>query len=70
MMIPKDKGERGVIIEFKVADSEARLDAEAQAALEQIKAKNYPAELEAQGVTAYTQMGIAFFGKKVKVTGF
>lgn len=69
MMIPKDPSERGVIMEFKVAQSEEALDAEAQAALDQIAEKKYPAELEAQGVTAYTLLGIAFFGKQTKVVG-
>lgn len=69
MMIPKDTTERGVIMEFKVAEDEASLHDEANTALEQISAKSYGAELEAMGVTAYTQMGIAFNGKQVAIVG-
>lgn len=69
MMTPKDLNDRGVIIEFKVSDSPESLDEDAQTALDQIGLKKYPAELEAQGVRAYSQIGIAFCGKSVKVIG-
>lgn len=65
MMIPKDPSENGVIMEFKVAAHESSLDDEAQAALAQIKGKNYAAELIAQGISSYIRMGIAFNGKQV-----
>lgn len=69
MMIPRDVKERGVIMEFKVAESEAAMDSVANAALAQIDGKQYVTELEARGVTAYLKIGIAFFGKQVKVVG-
>lgn len=67
MMIPKDTNERGVILEFKLATDPTNLDEQAEAALAQIQAKDYAAELKAQGVQAYTSLGIAFCGKEVRI---
>lgn len=67
MMIPKDKSERGVIMEFKLTKDKSKLDEKVQAALDQIKAHNYAAELHAQGIVSVTELGIAFCGKQVMV---
>lgn len=68
MMIPRDSSEIGVIVEFKLADSPETLEEEATRALAQITVKDYAAELKAQGVTRYNQIGIAL-GKQIKVVG-
>lgn len=69
MMIPKDRGEPGVILEFKMADSLEALDEALAAGVEQIKEQNYRAELEAQGVETIREVAVAFCGKVVRVAG-
>lgn len=67
MMIPKRADQRAVIFEFKSADSTDALEHVAQNALDQIEAKDYRAELYAQGFQAITELGIAFYGKQVHI---
>ena len=74
MLIPRRKGEPGVVIEFKslnADEGETGLEDTAAAALGQIAAKNYAAELKAQGVAPASifAYGIAFQGKEVLVRG-
>ncbi|MBQ3971861.1 MAG: PD-(D/E)XK nuclease domain-containing protein [Selenomonadaceae bacterium] len=57
----------GILMEFKVADSEAELPAKAQEALTQIDHMNYPAEFRAQNVNDVWKYGIAFCGKKTQI---
>ena len=47
--------------------NEDELATEAQAALQQIKDRDYDAELRAQGVEQVLHYGIAFCGKRVQV---
>ena len=54
----------GVIMEFKVADSEAGLEEKAREALQQIEAKKYLAEFNQRGINSVWQYGISFWGKK------
>jgi hypothetical protein len=65
MIVPKDKTQLGIIIEFKVADSEKELAAAADEALQQIAARHYAAQLQQEGVTRLLELGLSFYGKKV-----
>ncbi len=56
-----------VIMELKVADTFAQLDSSAREALEQIKQKQYDAELKLEGYHTFTYYGIAFFKKLCRV---
>ena len=71
MLIPKNKTNNAIILEFKVQepDMEKTLEETVQAALEQIKEKNYDAELLAQGMerSRIKHYGFAFVGKKVLI---
>ena len=66
-IIPKDKSKTGVIMEFKTAEKEEKLEEAARIALEQIKRKEYMSEFE--GIKLMQIYGIAFCGKKVKLIG-
>ena len=75
MLIPLDKDkDPGIVIEFKTLNSargEKELGDAAAAALEQIRERNYAAELLARGIPAERihAYGIAFQGKSVLVAG-
>ena len=56
-----------VIMELKVADTFAQLDSSAGEALEQIKQKQYDAELKLEGYHTFTYYGISFFKKLCRV---
>lgn len=66
-IFPKNKGRAGVLMEFKVAKTEAELQKEAEAALQQIAEMDYLAEFREQGVENVWKYGIAFCGKKLKL---
>lgn len=59
----------GVLIELKAEKdcSEERLEALAQAALEQINSKEYDLEMETSGVGRILKYGVAFCGKTVRI---
>lgn len=65
MIIPKDKNQLGIIIEFKIADTAEELQPAAEAALQQITAQHYASQLEQQGINRIMQLGLSFFGKTV-----
>ena len=71
MLIPKNKANDAIILEFKVQESdvEKTLEETVQAALEQIKEKNYDAELLTQGMekSRIRHYGFAFAGKRVLI---
>lgn len=56
-----------VIMELKVADTFAQLDSSAREALEQIKQKQYDAELKLEGYHTFVYYGISFFKKLCRV---
>lgn len=71
MLIPHDKQDMAMILEFKVFDSEAEasLQDTVKAALKQIREKCYDAELIASGMEEgqIRHYGFAFEGKKVQI---
>ena len=70
MLIPKTKKNDGIILEFKVKESEEKtLEETVQMALAQIEAKKYDAELLELGVSKehIRHYGFAFEGKKVLI---
>ena len=58
---------KSTIIECKTTVNEDDLATEAQTALQQIKDRDYDAELRAQGMEQILHYGIAFCAKKVQV---
>ncbi len=64
-VVPRETGIPGIVMEFKVADSEDTLAETARQALAQIEEKDYLAEFRAQGVEDVWRYGVAFCGKKV-----
>ena len=71
MLMPLNQQDKAIVIEFKVheQDEESSLQDTVQSALDQIKEKNYDAELLAQGISAdrICHYGFAFEGKKVLI---
>ena len=65
---PKNKNNRGFILEFKVAKSEKELEKVSEEAIEQIINKKYDISLKERGIRDITLIGIAFFGKILKVS--
>jgi hypothetical protein len=66
-LIPKDKDKTGILIELKTADKESELDAMAKTALEQINDKKYTLIFKDHSVEKILLIGIAFWGKKLKL---
>ena len=67
MLIPKDKTQLGIVIEFKVARGNQTLEESAKEALLQINQRGYVQQLQAEGITRILKLGIAFSGKRVAV---
>ena len=66
-VFPTNMEDYGIIMEFKVANSEAELEKKAQEALQQIETKAYITEFRKQHVRHVWKYGIAFCGKHVKI---
>ena len=66
-IVPRDKANAGVVMEFKVADSPETMEAKAQEVLAQIEEKAYITELKEAGVKDIWRYGIAFCGKQVYI---
>ena len=64
---PKNKTKRAFIMEFKATDSIEKLEEVSKEALEQIENKKYDVSLKQNGIKDITYMGIAFFGKEIKI---
>lgn len=64
---PKNRNNRGYILEFKVAKIEKDLEKVSKEAIEQIIDKKYDTQLKERGIKDITLLGIAFFGKILKV---
>ena len=70
LVIPKNikPDSVGLIMEFKIADDcDGDLKASAQKALQQIKDRNYEAEMHQAGVSKIIKVGLAFWEKQVEV---
>jgi hypothetical protein len=67
MMIPKNKEDLGIVIEFKKADVKdvQNLDCLVNRALEQIEYRNYIQELIDGDIQKIMKLGIAFKGKEI-----
>ena len=65
---PKNKNKRAFIMEFKSTDSVEKLEGVSKEALEQIEAKKYDISLKQNGIKEITYLGIAFCGKKIKIS--
>ena len=65
---PKNKNKRAFIMEFKSTDSVEKLEEVSKEALEQIEAKKYDISLKQNGIKEITYLGIAFCGKKIKIS--
>ncbi len=63
MLKPKDLNRPGIIIEFKKVDDNTSPERALEAAMEQIEAKHYAAELQAAGIKNILKLAIAFRGK-------
>ena len=64
---PKNKTKRAYIMEFKSTDNIEKLEEVSKEALEQIENKKYDVSLKQNGIKDITYMGIAFFGKEIKI---
>jgi hypothetical protein len=66
MLIPKDKTQLGLVLEFKtLRDKNVDLTEGANQALQQILERRYADTLRAQGITRVLHLGLAFRGKEV-----
>ena len=65
--IPKSKQKNGIILEFKIANTQEELVSKANQALIQIKEKQYFQSFKQHEIKNILAIGIAFCGKKVKV---
>ena len=64
---PKNKTKRAFIMEFKATDSIEKLEEVSKEALKQIENKKYDVSLKQNGIKDITYMGIAFYGKQIKI---
>ena len=66
-MIPIKSNEKAYLMEFKISKTEKGMKAKAEEALKQIDKKKYDTRLKARGIKNILKIGIAFYGKSVKV---
>ena len=66
-MIPVRNNEKAYLMEFKISKTEKGMRAKAEEALKQIDEKKYDTRLKARGIKNILKIGIAFYGKSVKV---
>jgi hypothetical protein len=67
MLIPHDKTQLGIVMEFKVARGNQTLQASAEEALAQIDQRGYVEQLHSAGIQKILKLGMAFSGKQVAV---
>jgi hypothetical protein len=69
MIIPRDVGLTGYVIEFKTVDQEENetVESAVESALNQIETKKYETELKERGIKKYKKLAIAFKGKEVTI---
>ena len=66
-MIPIKSNEKAYLMEFKISKTKKGMEERAQKALKQIDEKKYDTKLKARGVKNILKIGVAFYGKEVKV---
>jgi hypothetical protein len=67
IIIPNNRDNLAVVMEFKAVDDESKLQSSAEEALEQINKSKYITEIKSLGITQICTMGIGFSGKDIKV---
>lgn len=65
---PKNKNNRAFILEFKVTDDGNKLEKLSEETIKQIEEKRYDINLKSRGIKEITFVGVAFYGKKLKVS--
>ena len=66
-MIPIKSNEKAYLMEFKISKKKKGMEESAEKALKQIDEKKYDTKLKARGIKNILKIGIAFYGKEVKV---
>ena len=66
-IIPKTLDKKGIILEFKRANTSETIEAAAKRALKQINDKRYDEGMKNKGIKDIVKLGIGFKGKVVKV---
>ena len=65
---PRNNNKRGFIIECKIVKNEEDLEKMSKKAIEQIRNKKYDTQLKERGIKEVTLLGLAFCGKRMKVS--
>ena len=68
MIEPKNKNNMAFVLEFKITKDENTLEKISQEAIEQIIEKKYDVALKERGIEDITLVGVAFCGKRVKIS--
>ena len=66
-IIPIKSNEKAYLMEFKISKTKKGMEERAQKALKQIDEKKYDTRLKARGIKNILKIGVAFYGKEVKV---
>jgi len=67
MVLPRERGRPGVVLELKVPDEDEAVETALDAALRQIRERDYAAELVARGAEPVHELGVVFDGKRAHV---
>lgn len=67
LIIPKEKKDLGIVMEFKTVNPKQDLEEGAANALEQIEKRHYAQELRQRGIAQVMGLGLAFQGKQVVI---
>ena len=66
-MIPIKSNEKAYLMEFKISKTKEGMTVKAEEALKQINEKKYDTRIKARGINNILKLGVAFYGKGVKV---
>ena len=66
-MIPIKSNEKAYLMKFKISKTKKGMEEKAEKALKQIDEKKYDTKLKARGIKNVLKIGVAFYGKEVKV---
>ena len=66
-MIPIKSNEKAYLMEFKISKTKEGMTVKAEEALKQINEKKYDTRIKARGINNILKLGVAFYGKSVKV---